>query len=92
MCGIEHVEVSKTDAVSQQTCMIDKDLAGQWTKLGLPGSCPYLPSVQELAQRQEQYRKFDQVHELKQMLGSVQGTDEDDWVSAEEVVGCAKGS
>jgi hypothetical protein len=59
------------------------DLADEWERLGLSGSCPYKPSAEELALHQQEYKSFNHIQELKTTLMRLLGTDEDGWVPAE---------
>jgi hypothetical protein len=56
------------------------ELSQRWNELGLPGSCPYQPSKEELTEHAEQYDDFESVQELKLFLKGTVGADSDGWV------------
>ena len=41
------------------------EISEKWKELGLAGSCPYLPSKEELAERKKQYGDFKSIQKLK---------------------------
>lgn len=56
----------------------------QWTKLGLPGSCPFAtPTPEELRIHQQYYQKFVAAQELKRDLSSLLNTASDGWLPSE---------
>lgn len=58
-------------------------LSQHWTELGLPGSCPYQPTPEDLAEHTKQYEVFESVQQLKMILKHTLNTDSDGWVPAE---------
>lgn len=60
------------------------ELSQRWTDLGFPGSCPYQPSEDELAEHAEQYEEFEAAQQPKMLLKRVLDTDSDGWVPAED--------
>jgi hypothetical protein len=59
------------------------DLKTHWTDLGLPGSCPYSPSDDELRVHAQQFEDFETMHKLKQWLKVSMDTTSDGWVPNE---------
>lgn len=59
------------------------EVSQNWKRLGLHGSCPYLPSEEELAKHRKQYEDFVAVQKLKLWLMRVLDIDSDGWVPAE---------
>ena len=66
-------------AVRQELIEVSKN----WKELGLAGSCPYLPSEEELAEHKKQYEDFENVQKLKLWLIRVLDTNSDGWVPAD---------
>jgi len=60
------------------------ELSEKWVELGLPGSCPYRPSEQEVSSHRERYQDFETTQNLKLGLVRTLGTDSDGWVPAED--------
>ena len=60
------------------------ELSRRWLELGLPGSCSYLPSQQEVSAHQKRYEDFEDVQALE--LGLIQRlpTDTDGWVPSHD--------
>lgn len=56
------------------------EVSQKWIELGLPGSCPYLPTQEEVAEHKEQYEDFETVQKLKVWLIGFLDTDSDGWV------------
>lgn len=44
------------------------ELSQRWTELGLPGECPYQPSLEELADHVDLYEQFEAMQRLKDFL------------------------
>lgn len=59
------------------------ELSQGWTELGLPGSCPYQPTLEELVEHAKQYEVFESVQQLKMFLKRALDADSDGWVPAE---------
>lgn len=59
------------------------EVSKSWKELGLPGSCPYLPTKEELAEHKKQYEDFETVQKLKLWLIRVLDTNSDGWVPAD---------
>jgi hypothetical protein len=59
------------------------ELSQRWTELGLPGSCPYQPTPEDLAEHAKQYEDFESVQHLKMLLKRILDADSDGWVPAE---------
>lgn len=59
------------------------ELSQRWTELGLPGSCPYQPTTEELTEHVKQYEDFESVQQLKMILKSTLGIESDGWVPAD---------
>jgi hypothetical protein len=59
------------------------ELSQRWTELGLPGSCPYQPTPEELAEHAKQYQDFESTQQLKMFLKRALNADSDGWVPAE---------
>ncbi|KAL1882656.1 hypothetical protein Plec18167_003078 [Paecilomyces lecythidis] len=58
--------------------------ARHWEKLGLQGQCPYpLPTPEELADHEAEYRLFEAAQNLKRDLSSLLNTASDGWVPPE---------
>lgn len=68
----------KDSAAALRQALIE--LSQKWTELGLSGSCPYLPSKEELAEHEKQYEDFETVQRLKLWLIRVLDTNSDGWV------------
>jgi len=60
------------------------DLSQNWTNLGLPASCKYQPTPEELTEHKKQYEDFETVQQLKIFLKHVLNVDSDGWVPANE--------
>ncbi|KAH7317657.1 kinase-like domain-containing protein [Rhexocercosporidium sp. MPI-PUGE-AT-0058] len=58
------------------------ELSQRWTELGLPGSCPYQPTLEELAEHAKQYEDFESAQQLKIFLKRALDADSDGWVPA----------
>ncbi|KAL8742757.1 MAG: hypothetical protein Q9190_004805, partial [Brigantiaea leucoxantha] len=56
------------------------ELSEKWNELGLAGSCPYLPTTDELAEHKKQYEDFETVQKLKVWLMGALDTNSDGWV------------
>ncbi|TVY45435.1 Altered inheritance of mitochondria protein, mitochondrial [Lachnellula occidentalis] len=59
------------------------ELSQRWTELGLPGSCPYQPTLEELNEHAKQYEDFESMQQLKMFLKRALDADSDGWVPAE---------
>ncbi|KAH8679545.1 kinase-like domain-containing protein [Tricladium varicosporioides] len=59
------------------------ELSQQWAELGLHGSCPYQPTLDELADHAKQYEDFESTQQLKIFLNRALDADSDGWVPAE---------
>ncbi|KAI9036879.1 phosphotransferase family protein [Aspergillus affinis] len=59
------------------------ELSGQWQELGLQGSCPYVPTEEELARHSRDYEDFETVQRLKVWLMKSLDTNSDGWVPNE---------
>jgi hypothetical protein len=56
-----------------------------WKELGLTGPCPFpMPTVEELAIHQKEYRMFEAAHDLKYDLASLLNAASDGWVPPED--------
>jgi hypothetical protein len=53
------------------------ELSQRWTELVLPGSCPYQPTLEELAEHAKQYEDFERAQQLKMFLKRTLGADSD---------------
>jgi hypothetical protein len=62
------------------------ELSQRWSDLGLPGSCPYQPSSEELAAHTKRYEDFETAQQLELFLKRALDADSDGWVPAEEWV------
>ncbi len=65
------------------------DVSQQWNDLGLPGSCPYHPSSEELAEHKKQFEDFESLQKLKLtvlklMVDHGLNADSDGWVLAKD--------
>ncbi|TKX21464.1 hypothetical protein C1H76_6538 [Elsinoe australis] len=56
------------------------DLFKAWKDLGLPGSCPYQPTEEEIAAHEKQYEDFKASHSLKTWLSRTFEIGSDGWV------------
>ena len=56
------------------------EVSKNWKKLGLAGSCPYLPTEEELVEHKKQYEFFESVQKVKLWLMRTLATDSDGWV------------
>jgi hypothetical protein len=59
------------------------ELSQRWSELGLPGSCPYQPSVAELAEHAKQWEDFETVQKFKLFLMRALDASSDGWVPTE---------
>ncbi|KAI9746756.1 MAG: hypothetical protein M1818_000471 [Claussenomyces sp. TS43310] len=59
------------------------DVSHKWQELRLPGSCPYQPGAEELAEHQKQYEDFETVQRLKLWLMSMLNTTSDGRIPTE---------
>ena len=59
------------------------ELSQRWTELGLPGSCPYVPSQEELETHKKQFEDYEASLKLKLFLVHVTGSNSDGWVAPE---------
>ncbi|KAG9234943.1 kinase-like domain-containing protein [Amylocarpus encephaloides] len=59
------------------------ELSQRWAELELPGSCPYQPTIEELAEHAKQYEDFEIAQQLKILLKRSLNADSDRWVHAE---------
>lgn len=59
------------------------DISNKWKELELAGSCPYLPTEEELAEHKKQYEDFETTQKLKSWLMRVLDTNSDGWVPAD---------
>ena len=66
-------------AVRQELIEVSKS----WKELGLAGSCPYLPTEEELVEHKKQYEDFETVQKLKLWLIRSLDTNSDGWVPAD---------
>ncbi|CZT04058.1 uncharacterized protein RCO7_05657 [Rhynchosporium graminicola] len=66
------------------------ELSQHWTELGLPGSCPYQPTPEELNEHAKQYEDFESMQQLKMFLKRALDADSDGWVPAENWAGATK--
>jgi hypothetical protein len=55
----------------------------RWTELGLPGSCPYVPTEDELTEHKKQYDDCELADMIRIRLREVLGCTHDGWVPAE---------
>lgn len=58
-------------------------LSQEWATLGLPGSCPYQPTEEELAKHTTQWEDFESELNLKKGLMNILFTDEEGFVHAD---------
>jgi hypothetical protein len=65
------------------------ELSSRWNELGMEGSCPYLPTKEELDEYAQHYEDFETVQRLKQWLRQSLNTNSDGWVP-NEAWGAAK--
>jgi hypothetical protein len=56
----------------------------RWTELGLPGSCPYIPTEDELKEHKKQYDDFEVAEKLKSNLKELLDCRSDGWVPADQ--------
>lgn len=56
------------------------DLSQEWAALGLPGSCPYQPTEEELANHNAQWEDFEMALNLERGLMNMLSTDEEGFV------------
>lgn len=56
------------------------ELSKRWKELGLAGSCPYLPTDEELVEHKKQYEDFETVQKLKTWLIHALDTNSDGWI------------
>ena len=59
------------------------EVSKNWNELGLAGSCPYLPTEEELVEHKKQYDDFEAVQNLKLWLIRALDTNSDGWIPAE---------
>lgn len=60
------------------------ELSQRWTELGLPNSCPYQTTPEELVEHAEQYEDFESRQQLKMVPKRVLNADSDGWVAVED--------
>ncbi|KAE8846565.1 hypothetical protein HRS9139_01132 [Pyrenophora teres f. teres] len=60
------------------------DISQRWTELGLPGSCPYQPTPEELREHEKQYEDFQTVQQLKLFLKRALDAESDGWIPADQ--------
>jgi hypothetical protein len=57
----------------------------RWNDLGFTGSCPFpIPSPEDLAAHQKEYKTFEAAHDLRYNLASLLNTASDGWVPPED--------
>jgi hypothetical protein len=57
----------------------------RWNDLGFTGSCPFpIPSPEDLAAHQKEYKTFEAAHDLRYNLASLLNTASDRWVPPED--------
>ena len=59
------------------------ELSQRWLDLGLPGSCPYQPSPEELAQHRKQWEDFETTQKFKLFLIRMLDSNSDGWIPTE---------
>lgn len=59
------------------------ELSVQWQELGLQGSCPYIPTGEELARHSRDYEDFETRQKLKVWLTKFLDTNSDGWIPNE---------
>jgi len=59
------------------------ELSQRWTELGLPGSCPYVPSQVELDIHKKQFEDYEAYLKLKLFLVHATDSNSDGWVAPE---------
>ncbi|KAH8710214.1 hypothetical protein GQ44DRAFT_626808 [Phaeosphaeriaceae sp. PMI808] len=60
------------------------ELSQRWNELGLPGSCPYQPSPEELAKHAKEWEDFENFQSLKLFLVRSMNSNIDGWVPPED--------
>ena len=60
------------------------DMSQRWTELGLPGSCPYQQTPEELREHEKQYEDFQAVQQLKLFLKRALDAESDGWMPADQ--------
>jgi hypothetical protein len=60
------------------------DISQRWTELGLPGSCPYQPTPEELREHEKHFEDFETVQQLKLFLKRALDAESDGWVPADQ--------
>lgn len=60
------------------------DISQGWIELGLPGSCPYQPTPEELREHEEQLEDFETAQQLKLFLKRALDAESDGWVPADQ--------
>ncbi|KAH8723204.1 kinase-like domain-containing protein [Phaeosphaeriaceae sp. PMI808] len=74
--------LEKNSAVSLRNDLIY--LSRGWTALGLPGSCPYQPTPEELAKHTEELEEFEVMEQLNLILRRMLDSDSEGWIPADE--------
>ncbi|KAK5009248.1 hypothetical protein LTR39_004981, partial [Cryomyces antarcticus] len=59
------------------------EVSQQWTKLGLPGPCPYQPTEEELAEHKKQYQDFENAHKMRVVVMRTLDVSSDGWVQTD---------
>ncbi|KAH3906932.1 hypothetical protein HBI56_064900 [Parastagonospora nodorum] len=59
-------------------------ISQRWTELGLPGTCPYQPTPDELREHEKQFEDFETTQHLRLFLKRALHAESDGWVAADE--------
>jgi hypothetical protein len=59
------------------------EISTNWTELGIPGPCPYIPTEDELAEHKKQYDDYEVAQKLKSRLRELLNQS-DGWVEADK--------
>ncbi|KAK5014146.1 hypothetical protein LTR16_000966 [Cryomyces antarcticus] len=59
------------------------EVSQQWTKLGLPGPCPYQPTEEELTGHKKQYQDFEDAHKMRLAVMRTLDVSSDGWVQTD---------
>ncbi|TKA79164.1 hypothetical protein B0A49_02803 [Cryomyces minteri] len=59
------------------------EVSQQWTELGLPGSCPYQPTEEELAEHKKQYQDFENAQKMRLAVMRTLDVNSDGWAQSD---------
>lgn len=60
------------------------NLSQRWQDLGLPGTCPYQPSEEEITEHRNDWEDYETVQRLRSFMFKIIGSNSDGWVPNEQ--------